>query len=119
VFPWVGSLGVSGIKRAQITEVVQRIEKTGYVETADRVLQLIRSIFDYAIAEEVCEHSPCLGLSKTLWARPHLPSRDHHRSKASRRATEGHRRLRRYIPRRLRSSPRSAVVRSPWRTSKS
>lgn len=70
VFPWVGSLGVSGIKRAQIKEVLQRIEKTGHVETAYRVLQLIRSIFDFAIAEEICEHSPCLGLSKTLSARP-------------------------------------------------
>lgn len=64
----MGSLGVSGIKRAQIKEVLQRIEKTGHVETAYRVLQLIRWIFEYAIVEEICEHSPCLGLSKTLSA---------------------------------------------------
>jgi hypothetical protein len=33
------------------------------------VLQLISSIFEYAVAEEICEHSPCQGLSKTLSAR--------------------------------------------------
>lgn len=59
VFPWIGSLGVSGIKRAQIKEVLQRIEKTRHIETAYRVLQLISSIFEFAVAEEICEHSPC------------------------------------------------------------
>jgi hypothetical protein len=34
VFPCVGSLGVSSIKRAQIKEVLHRIEKIGHIETA-------------------------------------------------------------------------------------
>lgn len=76
VLPWIGSLAAGEIKRAQIKEVVQRIEKTGHIETAYRVLQLISSIFDYAVAEEICEHSPCQGLSKTLAAR----TKRHHAS---------------------------------------
>jgi hypothetical protein len=49
---------------------LHRIEETGHIETAYRVLQLISSIFEYAVAEEICEHSRCQGLSKTLSARP-------------------------------------------------
>ena len=34
------------------------------------MLQLCKAIFEYANAEELCEHSPCTGLSKTLLPRP-------------------------------------------------
>ena len=50
--------------------MLRRIEGTGRIETAYRVLQLCRAIFEYAIAEEICEHTPCNGLSKTLLPRP-------------------------------------------------
>jgi integrase len=76
VFPWIGQHAIANVKRADIRGVLRRIEGTGRIETAYRVLQLCRSIFEYAIAEEICEHTPCNGLSKTLLPR----SKRHHAS---------------------------------------
>jgi integrase len=76
VFPWIGQHALANVKRADIRGVLRRIEGTGRVETAYRVLQLCRAIFEYAIAEEICEHTPCNGLSKTLLPR----SKRHHAS---------------------------------------
>lgn len=70
VFPWIGAVAVTVVTRPDLREVLQRIERTGHIETAYRVLQLCSGIFEYAIAEEICKHSPCIGLSKTLPARP-------------------------------------------------
>ena len=52
--------------RADVREVPGRIEVTGHIETAYRVLQLCSSIFDFAVVEELCDHNPCVGLSKVL-----------------------------------------------------
>jgi hypothetical protein len=38
------------------------------------VLQLVRALFEYANAEEICEHKLCNGLSKAL---PPRPTRHH------------------------------------------
>jgi integrase len=76
VFPWIGQHAMANVKRADIRGVLRRIEGTGRVETAYRVLQLCRAIFEYAIAEEICEHTPCNGLSKMLLPR----SKRHHAS---------------------------------------
>jgi hypothetical protein len=58
VFPWIGQQAIANVKRANIRGVLRRIEGTGRVETAYRVLQLCRAILEYAIAEEICEHTP-------------------------------------------------------------
>lgn len=70
VFPWIGAAPIADVKRADMREVLRRIEHTGRIETAHRVLQLCSAIFEFAIAEEICDRTPCLGLSKTLPARP-------------------------------------------------
>ena len=60
-FPWVGSLGVSGIKRAQIKEVLQRIEKTGH-SVPFRAADLLRSEAEIAayIDEMLADGDECV-----------------------------------------------------------
>jgi integrase len=66
VFPWIGSKPIADVERSELREILRRIERTGRIETAYRVLQLVRALFEYANAEEICKHNPCNGLSKAL-----------------------------------------------------
>jgi hypothetical protein len=77
----------------------------------------IGSIFEYAVAEEICEHSPCQGLSKTLSARPtrhHASITNPKQAGELLRATDGYGGT---FSCRVRPSPRPAFVCSPWRAS--
>jgi integrase len=48
VFPWLGARPISEIQRADVLEVLERIQAQGAIESAHRALQSIGSIFDYA-----------------------------------------------------------------------
>lgn len=66
VFPWIGATAISDVKRPEIREVLRRIETTGRIETAHRVLQLCNSVFEYANHDEITERNPCRGLHQVL-----------------------------------------------------
>jgi integrase len=73
VFPWIGDRAVRDVSRADMREVLRRIEGTGRVETAHRVLQLCKATFDYANNEEITDRNPCGGLQQVL-----PPVEEHH-----------------------------------------
>lgn len=50
VFPFIGSLAVSGITPAEILSVVRRVQERGVIETARRTLGDISRIFRYSVA---------------------------------------------------------------------
>jgi integrase len=66
VFPWIGDHSIRDVKRPELREVLRRIENTGRIETAHRVLQLCASVFEYANNEEITDHNPCRGLQEVL-----------------------------------------------------
>jgi integrase len=66
VFPWIGKTAIRDVKRPDVREALRRIEMTGRVETAHRVLQLCNAVFEYANHEELTEHNPCRGLQQVL-----------------------------------------------------
>jgi integrase len=74
VFPWIGTRPIAGIKRAEILDVLRRIEARGAVETAHRILQVVRAVFTYAQNTARVEHNPAAGIEKAL--KPVTPS--HH-----------------------------------------
>jgi integrase len=52
VFPWIGAAPIADVKRADMREVLRRIEHTGRIESAHRVLQLCSAIYEFAIARK-------------------------------------------------------------------
>jgi integrase len=66
VFPWIGERAISEVKRPEIRDVLRRIESTGRIETAHRVLQLCNSVFEYANHDEITDRNPCGGLQQVL-----------------------------------------------------
>ncbi|OLL30123.1 integrase [Burkholderia sp. SRS-W-2-2016] len=49
-FPYIGALPVADLAPADVLGVLQRIEKTGHVETAHRVRMLIGQVMRYAVS---------------------------------------------------------------------
>lgn len=74
VFPWIGERPICEVKRPDMRDVLRRIEGTGRIETAHRVLQLCNSVFEYANHDEITEHNPCGGLHQVL---PPVQERHH------------------------------------------
>lgn len=55
-FPWLGARPISAIKAPELLEVLQRMEKRGKLETAQRVKQVCGQVFRFAIATGRAEH---------------------------------------------------------------
>lgn len=66
VLPLLGQYRLSDIKRRQLVDVVRRVAERGNVETAHRVGQRIRAIFDHAVDHGDIETHPAAGLSRVL-----------------------------------------------------
>jgi integrase len=66
VLPAIGDRKLSELKRADLVAVVRDISAAGKVETAHRVGQRIRSIFDHAVDHGDIENHPAAGLSRVL-----------------------------------------------------
>lgn len=58
VFPVLGSRPIRGITARDIKHVVQAVDKLGAGETAGRVFQRLRSIYRYALSEDLVEVDP-------------------------------------------------------------
>jgi hypothetical protein len=62
VFTVMGNRAVDSIKPAIIRLTVQGVVKRGALDTAARVHQYIRSVLNYAVAHELIEANPAIGL---------------------------------------------------------
>jgi integrase len=58
VFPALGARPIRDVAARDIKQVVQAIDKQGSGETAGRVFQRLRSIYRYALSEELVEADP-------------------------------------------------------------
>ncbi|WP_350214714.1 integrase arm-type DNA-binding domain-containing protein [Algiphilus sp.] len=68
VFPWLGRRPVAEIGAPELLQVLRRIESTGNVDTARRVLQSCGHVFRYAIATGRAERDPSGDLRGALKA---------------------------------------------------
>jgi len=66
IFPWLGERQIIDIKAADVLSCLQRIEKSGIIETAHRVKQNISQIFRYAVATGRAEYDPTFALKGAL-----------------------------------------------------
>jgi integrase len=66
VLPDIGTKKLSELKRRDLVKVVNALAEAGKVETAHRVGQRIRAIFDHAIDHGDIEAHPAAGLSRVL-----------------------------------------------------
>lgn len=68
-YPWLGKLPISSISTPIVVENLQRIIKRGARETARRVAQIYKQIFEFAEAAGITPRSQIGNLSRTLPAR--------------------------------------------------
>lgn len=66
IFPEIGNLPVSDIKRSEVLHALQKIQGRGANEIAYRIQGLCSRIFDYALLKELCENNPAIGLRQAL-----------------------------------------------------
>lgn len=57
------------VTRAQVSAAIGDIVAKGNIETANRCLRLLKSVFDYAIAKEYVQANPCTLVDKMIPAR--------------------------------------------------
>ena len=76
-FPLIGRMPVGEVTPSDVIKVLQPIwvDKS---ETANRVLQRMRAVFDYAITNGWCESDPCRGVVQALGGTNHRDV-EHHR----------------------------------------
>lgn len=67
--PWLGKLPISSISTPMLVENLQRIIKRGASETARRVAQIYKQIFEFAEAAGITSHNQIGNLSRTLPAK--------------------------------------------------
>jgi integrase len=70
LFPKLGNLPAADITSAHIRDLVQGIERRGAAETASRVFQRLRSIFRYAVANDIVTTDPTYPLKPSEILRP-------------------------------------------------
>jgi len=70
IFPEIGSLPITAIKAPKLLDVLQKVEKRGAIETAQRLRQRCEGVFAYGIGAGLCEANPAAGLRANLKDRP-------------------------------------------------
>lgn len=66
VFPKIGSCPITEIKAPILLDTIRTIEQRGVAETAVRILQRIKSIFNYAIQTGRAEENPAFALDNVV-----------------------------------------------------
>ena len=66
VFPKMGHLQITDIPSKAIKEILLGLESEGKAETAHRIHQRIRSVFQYAVMQEWTDRNPAADLHKLL-----------------------------------------------------
>ncbi|MFM0130021.1 tyrosine-type recombinase/integrase [Paraburkholderia sediminicola] len=62
-FPRIGQMAIGDIEAPHIVDMVRAIEARGVRETAKRVLQLVRAVFEHAIIERRCKRNPAADIN--------------------------------------------------------
>lgn len=58
VYPEIGALPLTEIKRPMIIAMLRKIERRGAIDTAKRIRQHVSAVFGFAEGEGLCEHDP-------------------------------------------------------------
>jgi len=66
ILPTLGKRPLKEITTPVVYEMLQAIEKTGRVETAHRVKQIIGMIYQYAMTKGLCEYNPAAGIGREM-----------------------------------------------------
>ncbi len=66
MFPHIGTVPITQLKRKQIIEAIRRTEDEGSNDLAHRLAQYSRQICSYAVHEELIESNPALELTESL-----------------------------------------------------
>ena len=69
VFPWIGQQPVREVTSAAVLSCMDRMVSRGAIDTAHRVLQILKKIFNWAIGRELVDRSPVVHLTP----KDHLP----------------------------------------------
>lgn len=68
-YPWLGKLPITAISTPMLVDNLQRMTKRGAAETARRVAQIYKQIFDFANAAGITQPNQIGNLSRTLPAK--------------------------------------------------
>ncbi|EJL34457.1 hypothetical protein [Novosphingobium sp. AP12] len=79
IFPAIGDLPITVIKAPKLLNVLQKVEKRGAIETAQRLRQRCEGVFAYGIGVGLCEANPAAGLRANLTDRPKARKQPDHR----------------------------------------
>ena len=66
MFPKIGHLQIMDIPLKAVKEILLGLESEGKAETAHRIQQRIRSVFQYAVMQEWTDRNPAAALHKLL-----------------------------------------------------
>jgi integrase len=99
VFPRLGGRPITEVSPPELLDVLRRIEKSGAVDTAHRVLGSCGQIFRYAIATGRCDKGHIPRSPRRIGTSRRKPLCSSNKTRADRRNTAGHRRLPRHTPR--------------------
>lgn len=75
-FPWIGKAPIRSVVVADIRPLLDRLVKRGHLEQAHRLRFQLSRIFQFAVANEYCEHDPAGDLRALLPTRrkQHFPT---------------------------------------------
>lgn len=66
VFPYIGSRPINAIQAPELLDLVRRVEKRGFIETAHRVRSTCGRVFRYGVVTNRCSRDPAADLIGAL-----------------------------------------------------
>jgi integrase len=66
LFPWLGSRPIAAVEAPELLEALRRVESTGAIETAHRVMQAASMVLRYAVATGRATRNPAADLKGAL-----------------------------------------------------
>ncbi len=70
VFPWIGDIPIRDVTGEDVLVCMDRMVNRGAIDTARRVLQILKKVFKWAIGRRLVEHTPIAHIEP----KDHLPS---------------------------------------------
>jgi integrase len=64
ILPAIGNLKAHLVSRKMVLEILDSIVKRGAPVQANRVLSVVRKMYNFACTREVVENSPCIGITR-------------------------------------------------------
>ena len=72
IYPIIGNKPINDLTKSNLLQVIYPHEDLGHHETAHRLLNRIKLIFDYALASGITENYPLNGLNKAIAPKPKI-----------------------------------------------